>query len=46
MKPAGDEPTVVKEEPEQEPKLPENKTLDSSKRKLKTPPVPSRILRA
>ena len=45
MKPSGEDPIVVKEEPQPEPKLPENKTVDSSKKKLKTPPVPSRMLR-
>ena len=31
MKPSGEDPTVVKEEPQPEPKLLENKTVDSSK---------------
>ena len=45
LKLPGAVPTGVKEEPQPEPKLPENKTVDSSKKKLKTPPVPSRMLR-
>ena len=45
VKPSGEDPTVVKEEPQLEPKLLENKTVDSSKNKLKTPPVSSRMLR-
>ena len=35
VKPSGEDPTVVKEEPQLEPKLPENKTVDSSKKNLK-----------
>ena len=45
LKPPGEVQTVVKEEPQTEPKLPENKTIDSSKKKLKTPPASSRMLR-
>ena len=41
----GDEPTVIKEEPQPEQKLPENKTVDSAKKKLKTPPALMRMLR-
>ena len=35
----------VKEEPQSDSKLPGNKNVESSKRKLKAPPVPSRLLR-
>ena len=45
LKPPGAVPTLVTEEPQPEPKLPENKTVDSSKKKLKTPPAPLRMLR-
>ena len=45
MKPVGDAPTVVKDEPQVQANLLENKTVDSSKKKLKSPPVPSRMLR-
>ena len=42
----GDEPTVIKEEFQLKQKLPENKTVDSAKKKLKNPPAPSRMLRS
>ena len=44
LKPPGAVQTVVKEEPQTEPKLLENKTIDSSKN-MKTPPAPSGMLR-
>ena len=45
VKPSGEDPTVVKEEPQLEQNLPENKTVDSCKKKLITPPAPLRMLK-
>ena len=46
VKSSGEDVAEVKEEPQSDPKFPGNKNVESFKKKLKVPPVPSRILRS